>query len=200
MAEQFPPLSATALAAANLTGGWLAQNDLATLTAPPAVDVVVLAGNAVIPTIDAACRLAAGSRFRLISGGVEPPTGFLYEAVREDPIPFARGGGPPEAHILADIAHDFWHIPRPRLVVEDRSTNCGKTRALPAQCWRAGIPHRRGIVIQDPTMQRRTMATFARQRGDDAAAVARAFPAARRCWSRPTASWGSRAAGRGCGR
>ncbi len=60
MAEHFPPLSATTLAAANLTGGWLAQNDLATLTAPPAVDVVVLAGNAVIPTIDAACRLPTG--------------------------------------------------------------------------------------------------------------------------------------------
>ncbi|WET94554.1 YdcF family protein, partial [Klebsiella quasipneumoniae] len=71
MAEHFPPLSATTLAAANLTGGWLAQNDLATLTAPPAVDVVVLAGNAVIPTIDAACRLAVEQEVPLlISGGV----------------------------------------------------------------------------------------------------------------------------------
>jgi hypothetical protein len=39
MAEHFPPLSATTLAAANLTGGWLAQNDLATLTAGGAVSV-----------------------------------------------------------------------------------------------------------------------------------------------------------------
>ena len=116
MAEHFPPLSATTLAAANLTGGWLAQNDLATLTAPPAVDVVVLAGNAVIPTIDAACRLAGGA------GGSAADqrrrkghsTGFLYEAgARRSALPFARGEGRPEAHILADIAHDFWHIPRP---------------------------------------------------------------------------------------
>ena len=84
MAEQFPPLSAATLAAANLTGGWLAQNDLATLTAPPAVDVVVLAGNAVIPTIDAACRLAAEQEVPLlISGGVGHSTGYLYEAVRQ---------------------------------------------------------------------------------------------------------------------
>ncbi|HHO9108286.1 TPA: YdcF family protein, partial [Klebsiella pneumoniae] len=55
MAEQFPPLSAATLAAANQVGAWLAQDDLATLPALPQVDVVVLAGNAVIPTIDAAC-------------------------------------------------------------------------------------------------------------------------------------------------
>ncbi|NRE94530.1 YdcF family protein, partial [Klebsiella variicola] len=59
MAEQFPRLSAATLTAANQVGAWLAQDDLATLTALPQVDVVVLAGNAVIPTIDAACRLAA---------------------------------------------------------------------------------------------------------------------------------------------
>ena len=165
MAEHFPPLSATTLAAANLTGGWLAQNDLATLTAPPAVDVVVLAGNAVIPTIDAACRLAVEQEVPLlISGGVGHSTGFLYEAVREDPRYRSLAvEGRPEAHILADIAHDFWHIPRPRLVVEDRSTNCGENaRFTRTMLESRGIPHRRGIVIQDPTMQRRTMATFAR--------------------------------------
>ena len=37
----------------------------------PAVDIVVLAGNAVIPTIDAACRLAADAGVPLlISGGI----------------------------------------------------------------------------------------------------------------------------------
>jgi hypothetical protein len=92
------------------------------------VDVVVLAGNAVIPTIDAACRLAAEQEVPLlISGGVGHSTNYLYEAVRQDPryrmLPVV---GRPEAHILADIAHDYWHIPRSRLVVEDQSTNCGE--------------------------------------------------------------------------
>ncbi len=128
MAEQFPPLSAATLAAANQVGAWLAQDDLATLPALPQVDVVVLAGNAVIPTIDAACRLAAAQAVPLlISGGVGHSTGYLYEAVRQDPryrtLPV---DGRPEAHILADIAHDYWHIPHSRLVVEDQSTNCGE--------------------------------------------------------------------------
>lgn len=165
MAEQFPRLSAATLAAANQVGAWLAQDDLATLPALPQVDVVVLAGNAVIPTIDAACRLAAAQDVTLlISGGVGHSTNYLYEAVRQDTryrmLPVA---GRPEAHILADIAHDYWHIPRSRLVVEDQSTNCGENaRFTRTTLENGGIPHRRGIVIQDPTMQRRTMATFAR--------------------------------------
>ncbi|WP_323116830.1 YdcF family protein [Klebsiella quasivariicola] len=165
MAEQFPLLSAATLAAANQVGAWLAQDDLATLPAMPEVDVMVLAGNAVIPTIDAACRLAAKREVPLlISGGVGHSTNYLYEAVRQDPryrtLPVA---GRPEAHILADIAHDYWHIPRSRLVVEDQSTNCGENARFTRNTLESrGIPHRRGIVIQDPTMQRRTMATFAR--------------------------------------
>lgn len=176
MAEQFPRLSAATLAAANQVGAWLAQDDLAMLPALPQVDVVVLAGNAVIPTIDAACRLAAEREVPLlISGGVGHSTNYLYEAVRQDTryrmLPVV---GRPEAHVLADIAHDYWQIPRSRLVVEDQSTNCGENaRFTRTTLENGGIPHRRGIVIQGPTMQRRTMATFARVwQGDDAATVA----------------------------
>lgn len=155
MAEQFPRLSAATLAAANQVGAWLAQDDLAMLPALPQVDVVVLAGNAVIPTIDAACRLAAEREVPLlISGGVGHSTNYLYEAVRQDTryrmLPVV---GRPEAHILADIAHDYWQIPRSRLVVEDQSTNCGENaRFTRTTLENGGILHRRGIVIQDPTM------------------------------------------------
>ncbi|VTM14646.1 protein ydcF [Klebsiella pneumoniae] len=136
MAEQFPPLSAATLAAANQVGAWLAQDDLAAAQAVPL----------------------------LISGGVGHSTGYLYEAVRQDPryrtLPV---DGRPEAHVLADIAHDYWHIPHSRLVVEDQSTNCGENARFTRTTLESrGLAHRRGIVIQDPTMQRRTMATFAR--------------------------------------
>ncbi len=138
-----------------LTGSapWLAQDDLATLPALPQVDVVVLAGNAVIPTIDAACRLAAARAVPLlISGGVGHSTGYLYEAVRQDPryrtLPV---DGRPEAHVLADIAHDYWHIPHSRLVVEDQSTNCGENARFTRTTLESrGLAHRRGIVIPGP--------------------------------------------------
>lgn len=89
---------------------------------------------------------------------------LLYNAVRKHPHYQAlQVEGRPESHITADIAERFWQIPRDRIVVEDRSTNCGEnawfTRRLLEE---RGLDHTSGVVIQDPTMQRRTMATFAR--------------------------------------
>lgn len=52
----FPCLPGSTLSAVNTVGQWLAQDDL---QPGKSVDMVILAGNAVIPTIEAACRLAA---------------------------------------------------------------------------------------------------------------------------------------------
>ncbi len=162
MSEHFPSLPEATLDAANRLGAWLAQDDL---SQDPQIDVVVLAGNAVIPTIDFACQLAARHAVPLlISGGIGHSTSFLYDAVlshsRYRTLPVS---GRAESHILADIAHQFWQIPRERIVVEDRSTNCGENARFTRQMLEErGIAHCTGVVIQDPTMQRRTMATFAR--------------------------------------
>ncbi|MGU3522656.1 YdcF family protein [Enterobacteriaceae bacterium C23F] len=163
MLSTFPHLSETTLRAANCVGEWLAQNDY---PAPPVnveADLVVLAGNAVMPTIDAACRLAAENRTLLISGGIGHSTTFLYAAVARHPrYNSLRTTGRPEAAILADIAHQFWNIPHERIIVEDRSTNCGENARFTRDVMQErNIVSRNAIVVQDPTMQRRTMATFA---------------------------------------
>ncbi len=164
MAEQFPPLSAATLAAANQSApaGAGRSGDATRAAAggrgsagrqrrdPNHRRRLPSGGGAAVPL--------------LISGGVGHSTGYLYEAVRQDPryrrLPV---DGRPEAHVLADIAHDYWHIPHSRLVVEDQSTNCGENARFTRTTLESrGLAHRRGIVIQDPTMQRRTMATFAR--------------------------------------
>ena len=103
MSEHFPSLPEAVLAAANQLGAWLAQDDL---PQDPQIELVVLAGNAVIPTIDFACRLAAHHAVPLlISGGIGHSTSFLYQSVLNDPrystIPVDDRA---EAHILADIA------------------------------------------------------------------------------------------------
>ncbi|MRS15763.1 YdcF family protein [Enterobacteriaceae bacterium RIT691] len=159
----FPQLTENTLHAANRVGEWLAQNDYPTPPVNVDADLVVLAGNAVMPTIDAACRLAAENRTLLISGGIGHSTTFLYAAVSRHPrYNILRTTGRAEAAILADIAHQFWNIPHERIVVEDRSTNCGENaRFTRTTLEERGIPCRNGIVVQDPTMQRRTMATFA---------------------------------------
>lgn len=168
----FPCLPGTTLDAVNTVGAWLAQDDYQD---NQPVDLVILAGNAVIPAIDAACKNAAEQGVPLIiSGGIGHSTTFLYAAIAKHPrynrIPTT---GRAEAAILADIAREFWNIPAEHLHVEDQSTNCGEnarfSRALMKQ---SGLNAARVLVVQDPTMQRRTMATFARVCRDEAAAPA----------------------------
>ncbi len=65
------------------------------LPALPQVDVVVLAGNAVIPTIDAACRLAAE---RESPAADQRRRGTFYELSLRGgapgyPLPYVAGGG-----------------------------------------------------------------------------------------------------------
>lgn len=172
MLTTFPHLNDMTLQAANRVGEWLAQNDFATPPVDAQADLVVLAGNAVIPTIDAACRLAAENRTLLISGGIGHSTTYLYAAIARHPrYNTLRTTGRAEAAILADIAHQFWNIPSERILVEDRSTNCGENaRFTREMLQQKAIVSRRAIVVQDPTMQRRTMATFAHIWQDEARA------------------------------
>lgn len=158
-------LSPAALAAANRLGSWLAQNDFSGQPGAADCQLVVMAGNAVMPTIDAACALARDyGGVLLISGGIGHSTSFLYEAIaRHSRYQRLLLDGQPEATLLAEIAHQFWHIPRSRIVVDDQSTNCGQNASFTRQLMEEkGIVASRVTVVQDPTMQRRTMVTFAR--------------------------------------
>ncbi|WP_373239557.1 YdcF family protein [Kluyvera ascorbata] len=153
------------LMAANLLGRWLAQNDFDSSPKAEETQWVVMAGNAVMPTIDAACRLVSqNGGSLLISGGIGHSTNFLYEAMAQHPrYQSIETNGEAEATLLAEIAHRFWQIPRDRIVVEDQSTNCGENAWFTRRVMEArGIHAPRVTVVQDPTMQRRTMATFAR--------------------------------------
>ncbi|WP_318389477.1 YdcF family protein [Enterobacter sp.] len=161
----FPHLPEPVLAATNTLGRWLANNAFEGKPQPVNTDCVILAGNAVIPTIDAACKIAAGGTMPLlISGGVGHSTTFLYAAIARHPRYNAlRTTGRSEAAILADIARQFWNIPADRILIEDKSTNCGENAHFSCELLRArGMALNTALVIQDPTMQRRTMATFAR--------------------------------------
>lgn len=162
---RFPTLPDTTLAAVNTLGQWLALNDFAGKPHPVQADCIILAGNAVIPTIDAACQLAARAKAPLlVSGGVGHSTPFLYAAIARHPrYNVIRTTGRSEAAIIGDIARQFWRIPPERILLEDKSTNCGENARLSCELLRRQLPQAsRVVVVQDPTMQRRTMATFAR--------------------------------------
>ena len=77
----FPTLSTATIDAINVIGQWLAQDDFSG-EVPYQDDCVILAGNAVMPTIDAACKIARDQQIPLlISGGIGHSTTFLYSAI-----------------------------------------------------------------------------------------------------------------------
>ncbi|ENS4278332.1 YdcF family protein [Salmonella enterica] len=167
--KSFPALSGATLLAVNTVGQWLAQNDFSDEQSCSS-DCVILAGNAVIPTIDAACRIAKAQGVPLlISGGIGHSTPFLYSAIARHPrYHTIRTTGRAEAAILADIANQFWHIPAERIWLEDQSTNCGENARFSCALLRQAKENiNTAIVVQDPTMQRRTMATFRRVTNND---------------------------------
>lgn len=166
---RFPILPEKTLTAVNALGRWLAQNEFDGKPLPAQADCIVLAGNAVIPTIDAACELAAAHKIPLaISGGIGHSTPFLYAAIaRHSRYNKVRTTGRTEAAIIGDIARQFWKIPSEKLILEERSTNCGENvRFTLALLRERSVPVKTLVVVQDPTMQRRTMATFTRELAD----------------------------------
>ncbi|EET5437339.1 YdcF family protein [Escherichia coli] len=165
----FPTLSPATIDAINVIGQWLAQDDFSG-EVPYQADCVILAGNAVMPTIDAACKIARDQQIPLlISGGIGHSTTFLYSAIAQHPhYNTIRTTGRAEATILADIAHQFWHIPHEKIWIEDQSTNCGENARFSIALLNQAVERvHTAIVVQDPTMKRRTMATFRRMTGDN---------------------------------
>lgn len=165
MITTFPALPERTRIATNTLGEWLAQNDFVGKTAPVRADMVILAGNAVLPAIDAAFTLASTQQTPLlISGGVGHSTTFLYAATARHPLyNNIRTTGRSEAAILADIARRYWGIAADKLLIEDQSTNCGENARFSLELLqRQGIKPKTVVIVQDPTMQRRTLATFAR--------------------------------------
>lgn len=128
------------------------------------IDCAILAGNCVLETTEGAFRLLrSGICPRLlISGGIGHATEELRRKVASHPhYGSLNTQGRTEAHILADIAQTFWTIDPSRLLIEPESTNSGENaRFSRALLERKGHTANRILLIQDPTMQRRTDATF----------------------------------------
>ena len=174
-----PTDSAQVAADLNTVARFLAAPDLEGLT-PSAVAEragtapvggLVLLGNGVLGTTDA---VAEGVRRGvaetvMIVGGEGHSTSHLRAAVRADP----RYDGwaleeKSEAEILRDLLVRWHDLDDEALWLGTESTNCGanaeEARAL-LDARGAAPAHL--LLVQDPTMQRRTWASFRRVWGDD---------------------------------
>lgn len=163
---------------------FLARRDYATLAAAleegGPFTAVVVCGSAVLHTVETAvAALTAGVAPRLLfSGGVGHSTQLLYRAVEGSPhaAAVALAGAPSEAAVLRDYALALG-APAGALLCETASTNCGSNAALSrAALEAAGLPQpHRLLLVQDPTMQLRTHASFEKAYSDVPSAVLRSF-------------------------
>lgn len=153
---------------------------------PPPVEgdeegtVFVLAGNAIIPLswelFDHIDYVQMEQPVTLIiAGGIGHSTQYLYDAVARDrELGISISQGMAEADLLVEIARKAFDVDgavgsgKLRLIVDDESTNCGSNAIETKRILdENGIWPRRLVVVQDPTMHRRTLAGFERIYAED---------------------------------
>ena len=146
-----------------VVGRWLARRDLPSLD-PDDVgrpfEVLVLCGSAVPATVEMAARAfhdGVAGRI-LVSGGVGHSTPYLAEAVAaHHSWRDVTTSGRTEAAVLAEILRRHLGVPAAMVTTEEEATNCGENAA---HSLRLLPTHGRVLLVQDPTMQRRTHASF----------------------------------------
>lgn len=153
--------------AINEIAAFLALDDVSTADGSlttQGIDCIVWAGNAVLHTAEQAFRLVRDGVVPriLLSGGVGHSTRLLWQVVERHEIYHAVATeGRPEAQILKDIGERFWGLDPARILVDDASTNSGENAVFSRRLLdESGIAADTILLVQDPTMQRRTDATF----------------------------------------
>lgn len=164
----------------NTVAAFLAAPDVVDLT-PSAVaahtghsqaDLLILLGNSVLHTVEAAAEAfrKGVAREMLLAGGRGHSTSHLRTAVRNAPrYERVSVAGKSEAGILRDLLVHGHGLDAEDLMLEEASTNCGANAEEAYSLLQAREKRPESILlIQDPTMQRRTRASFRRVwRGED---------------------------------
>ena len=158
----------------NTISAFLAENDFpenkltrenvsAVLGSFPA-DVMVLLGNSVLGVSERAFAAMRSqvARGLLIAGGQGHSTHYLYEEVaRHSQYRALATEGRSEAELLYEIATRFHKVDPANVVLETESTNCGENAEFALRTLRqTGMSADSVILVQDPTMQRRSCAAF----------------------------------------
>jgi DUF218 domain len=117
----------------------------------------VLCGSAVLRTLGVTADLLAAHprAFVVVTGGRGHSTPLLIDAVRPwGPV----ADGPSEASVLAALLVSRHGVDPSRVVLEEAAAHCGENATLTAPL----LPDGHVVLVQDPTMQRRTHESFDR--------------------------------------
>ena len=94
----------------------------------------------------------------LISGGIGHSTQYLTDAINRRNLKVDTADRP-ESHIFRDLLQETFEVNPTAIELEDQSTNCGENAEFSRPLTG---PAQSILLIQDPTMQRRTHASFER--------------------------------------
>lgn len=128
------------------------------------VDMIIVLGNSIpyIARLGAKAYKSGLAKDIMIVGGIGHSTKYLIQNVLQDKIyKDINVFGKSEADILRQIIVKKENIEQSKIIIEDKSTNCGSNayEALKILKEKGRIP-KSIILIQDPTMQLRSHASF----------------------------------------
>lgn len=128
------------------------------------VDVLVLLGNSIPYTIKCAAQAYKNNLCDkiLINGGIGHSTQILRDEIRKDSsFKFIEVENKAEADIFFDIMTQIYNIDPSKIIIENKSTNCGDNAKKAVEMLNElNISYNSLLLIQDPTMQLRTYASF----------------------------------------
>lgn len=128
------------------------------------VDILVLLGNSIPYTIKCAAYAYENNLCDriLINGGIGHSTEILRQQVRKDErFNSIQVDNRAEADIFFDIITKIYKVPENMIIVENQSTNCGDNALKAVKLLsELQISYNSLLLVQDPTMQLRTHASF----------------------------------------
>lgn len=128
------------------------------------VDILILLGNSIPYTIKCAVEAYKNNLCDriLINGGVGHSTEILRQQIRKnEKFNCIQVENRAEADIFFDIMTKIYEVPANKIIVENKSTNCGDNALKAVELLsELQISYGSLLLIQDPTMQLRTYASF----------------------------------------
>lgn len=167
-------LSSDSIEDINHISEFLAHEQIESLLTCNPVDVLVLCVSAILPIADKVFEALASrpklTKVFVLCGGIGHSTQLLYDAISKSPDYHSLADevqGKPEASVLYTVMQKFHrnildNTSSPKILIESKSTNCGANATETRKLLEANsIPTPRSmIIVQDPTMSLRTLASF----------------------------------------
>lgn len=156
----------------NKVAAFLAHEQIRDLRSHLPVDCIVLCASSVLYgadyVFDAIASRPGLTKTLVLCGGIGHSTRLMYESVEKSSKYQALRGkldGLPEARVLEQMYACHPGVPSepggPQILIEDRSTNCGENASKTWElCKVNNVTPRSIVVVQDPTMSLRTLASF----------------------------------------